>query len=163
MKPVNQTIQVPFGQIPSLRPLRHRLPGLVRGLRRHYGSVRLPVFVHHRRVSLDFPMRPQAYSVRGERGISRFPCEVLRCVHGVCDRAGSRSTLRWRSTGWGLPLSPTASASRSEILTRLNTRPVLSPVNASTSPSRAPPHDSGPLWFARPSTYETFIHYTSPV
>jgi hypothetical protein len=26
----------------------------------------------------------------------------------------------------------------------------------------AAPHDSGPLWFARPSTYETFIHYTLP-
>jgi len=29
--------------------------------------------------------------------------------------------------------------------------------------SRAAPHDSGPLWFARPLTYATFIHYTLPV
>jgi hypothetical protein len=29
--------------------------------------------------------------------------------------------------------------------------------------TRAAPHDSGPLWFATPSTYETFIHYTLPV
>jgi hypothetical protein len=36
-------------------------------------------------------------------------------------------------------------------------------VNASTPPSRAAPHDSGPSWFAIPSTYETFIHYTLPV
>src|SRR3972149_9901746 len=33
--------QVPFGQTPSLHPLRRRLPGLVRGLRRYYESVRL--------------------------------------------------------------------------------------------------------------------------
>src|SRR3984893_5867724 len=155
--------QVPFGQTASLHLLRRRLPGLVRGLHRYYRSVRLPVFVHHRRASLDFPMRPQTYSVRGERGISRFPCEVLPYVHGVCDRAGSRGTLRYRRLGWGLPLLLTASASRSEFLTRLNNRPVLSPVNASTPPSRAAPHDSGPLWFASPSTYETFIHNTSPV
>jgi hypothetical protein len=139
------------------------LPGLVRGLRRYYRSVRLPVFVHHRRASLDFPMRPQTYSVWGERGISRFPCEVLRYVHGVCDRAGSRGTSRYRRLGWGLPLLLTASASRSEFLTRLNTRPVRSPVNASSPPSRAAPPDSGPLRFASPSTYETFIHNTSPV
>jgi len=85
-------------------------------------------------------MRPQTYSIWGERGISRFPCEVFPYVHGVCDRAGSRRTSRYRCLGWGLPLLLTASASRSELLTRLNTRPVLSPVNASTPPSRAAPH-----------------------
>jgi len=37
------------------------------------------------------------------------------------------------------------------------------PANASTPPSRAAPHDSGPWWFAKPSTYETFIHNTLPV
>jgi hypothetical protein len=37
------------------------------------------------------------------------------------------------------------------------------PVNASTPPWRAAPHDSGPLWFATPSTYETFFHDTLPV
>ena len=68
-------------------------------------------------------MRPQTYSVWGERGISRFPREVLPYVHGVCDRAGSRGTSRYRRLGWGLPLLLTASASRSEFLTRLNTRP----------------------------------------
>jgi hypothetical protein len=155
--------QVPFGQTASLHPLRRRLPGLVRGFRRYYRSVRLPVFVHHRRASLDFPMRPQTYSVWGERGISRFPCEVLPYVHGVCDRAGLRCTSRYRCTGWGLPLSPTASASRSEFLTRLDTRPAHSLVNASTPPSRAAPHDSGPMWVATSHSYDFCIHYTSPV
>jgi hypothetical protein len=53
----------------------------------HYRLVRLPTLVHHRRASLDFPMRPMPSSAMGERGISRFPCKVLRCVLGVCDRA----------------------------------------------------------------------------
>src|SRR5258705_385373 len=42
-------------------------------------------------------------------------------------------------------------------------RPARPPANASTPPSRAAPHDSGPLWFATPSTNETFIHNTLPV
>jgi hypothetical protein len=146
-----------------LHPLRRRLPGLVRRLRRYYRSVRLPVFVHHRRASLDFPMRPQTYFVWGEPGISRFPGEVLWYVHGVCDRAGSRHTLRYRRTGWSLPLSPTASASRSEFLTRLNTRPAPSPVNASTSPLQVTPQDSGSVWVASSLPYDFCIHYTSPV
>jgi hypothetical protein len=32
-----------------------------------------------------------------------------------------------------------------------------------TQSSRVAPHDSGPLWFAKPSTHETFIHNTLPV
>jgi hypothetical protein len=47
-------------------------------------------------------------------------------------------------------------------ISRFNTRPVRPPVNASR-PSRAAPHDSGPLWFSTPSTYEIFFHYTLPV
>jgi hypothetical protein len=49
------------------------------------------------------------------------------------------------------------------LISRLHTRPARPPVNASTPPSRAAPHDSGPLWFATPSTCETFIHNTLPV
>ena len=155
--------QVPFGQTPSLHPLRPRLPGVVRGLLRYCGSVRLPLSVHHRRVSLDFPTRPEALAAPGGQGISRFPREVLPYVHGVSDRAGLRRTSRYRCTGCGLPLSPTASASRSKFLTRLNTRPARSPVHASSPPSRAAPQDSGPVWVANPSPYDSFIHYTSPV
>src|SRR5450755_4534620 len=142
--------QVPFGQTSSLRPLRHRLSGLVRGLLSYYSSVRLPRSVHHRRASLDFPMRPKATAALGRLGISRFPSEGPPYVHGVCDRAGLWHTSRFRCTRWGLPLSPTASASRRIVLTRLNTRPARSPVNASTPPSRAAPHDSGPMWVATP-------------
>ena len=155
--------QVPFGQPSSLHPLRRRLPGVVRGLLRYCRAVRLPRSVRHRRMSLDFPMRPKATAARGELGISRFPCEVSTYVHGVSDRAGLWHTSRYRCTRWGLPLSPTASASRRVLLTRLNTRPAHSPVNASTPPLRAAPHDSGPMWVADPLSYDFCIHYTSPV
>jgi hypothetical protein len=103
--------QVPLGQAPSLHPLRRRSPGLVRELHRCYGPVRLPRTVHHRRASLDFPMRPVAFT--GGPWLSRFSCEVLRCVHGVSDRAGLLGVLRSRHLGCGLPLPSTASASRS--------------------------------------------------
>src|SRR5713226_1704232 len=89
--------------------------------------------------------------------------EVLPYVHGVCDRAGLWHTSRYRCTGWGLPHLLTASASRSDVLTRLNARPAHSLVNASTPPSRAAPHDSGPMWVATSHSYDSFIHYTSPV
>src|SRR5882762_6732774 len=154
--------QVPFGQTLSLHPLRDRLPGLVRGLLRYYWSVRLPRSVRHRRMSLDFPMRPKATAARGGLGISRFPREVSAYVLGVSDRAGLWHTWRYRCTRWGLPLLLTASASRRKVLTRLNTRPARSPVNASTPPLRAAPHDSGPMWVANPLSYDFFIH-TSPV
>ena len=81
--------RVPLGQPPSLHRLRRRFPGVVQRLPRYYGAVRLPTSVHHRRLSLDFPVRPAAPLAAGGRGISRFPCEVLPCVLGVSDRAGS--------------------------------------------------------------------------
>src|SRR5216683_2451338 len=155
--------QVPFGQPPSLRPLRHRLSGFVRGPLRYYRAVRLPRSVRHRRTSLDFPTRPKAAAALGGLGISRFPREVSAYVHGVSDRAGLWHASRYRRTRCCLPLLLTASASRSEFLTRLNTRPARSPVNASTPPLRAAPHDSGPMWVADPLSYDFFIHYTSPV
>ena len=155
--------QVPSGQPSSLHPLRHRFPGVVRGPLRYYRAVRLPKSVRHRRTSLDFPMHPEATAGRGGLGISRFPREVSRYVHGVSDRAGLWYTSRYRCTRWGLPLLLTASASRSECLSRLNTRPARSPVNASTPPLRVTPHDSRPMWVAASHSYDFFIHYTSPV
>src|SRR5713226_131013 len=49
------------------------------------------------------------------------------------------------------------------VFTRLNTQPMRTPVNASPSPSRGPTHDSGTVWFARPSLEETCTLYSLPV
>jgi hypothetical protein len=151
-------VRIPFGQTPSLRPLRRRSPGFVRGLRRYYGPVRLPMSVHHRRMSLDFPTRPATPSAAGEPRISQFSREVFPYMHGGSDRAGSPGVSRYRCPGCGLPSLLTASAPRSKFLSRLNTRPARTPVNASPLPLRAAPHDSGPLWAANPSTYDSFLH-----
>ena len=162
--------RVPLGQPPSLPRLRSRFRGVVRRLPRYYRAVRLPPFVPHRRVSLDFPMRPTPSCWAGKQGISRFPRRVLPRMLGVSDRAGSWCVLRWRRTGCGLPPLLTASAPRSDrllggggLISRLHTRPARSPVNASLSPLRTPAHDSGSAWVAGPSLCETFIHCTMPV
>src|SRR5262249_5686171 len=94
---------------------------------------------------------------------SRFSCEVFPHVHGVSDRAGPERISRYRCVRCCLPLLLTASASRSDALSRLNTRPARSPVNASTLPLREAPHDSGPSWVASLSTCDSFIHNNSPV
>ncbi len=119
--------------------------------------------VPHRRSSLDFPMRPKATAALGELGIPRFPCEVSAYAHGVPDRAGLWHTSRYRRSRWVLPLLLTASASRRDLLTRLNARPARSPANASTLPLCAAPHDSGPMRVASSHSYDFCIHYTSPV
>ena len=49
------------------------------------------------------------------------------------------------------------------LFSRLNTQPMRTPVNASPKPSRASAHDSGTVWFARPSLAETCTLYSLPV
>ena len=156
-------IRIPLDQSPSLHPLRpdHRHQ-FVRRLRRYYATVRLPAIVHHRRTSSDFTMRPKPAGL-GNRRISRFSRRLLPCMPGVSDLAGYQRSSPKRIVGCGLPLLLTGSASRTLVISRLNTQPALSPVNASTAFLRAPPHDSGSPWLARPLTFETFIQYNLPV
>jgi len=65
---------------------------------------------------------------------------VFPSVHGVFDRAGFDHISRYRCARCGLPLLLTASAPRRNALSRLNTRPARTPVNASMLPLRATPH-----------------------
>src|ERR1700704_3879407 len=67
--------------------------------------------------------------------------------------------LRPRGTGRALAIARpamlpsatrTASASRTRSLSRLNTWPTNTPVNASSQTSRPDTHDSGPIWLALP-------------
>jgi hypothetical protein len=135
----------------------------------HYGPVRLPISVHRRLRSFDCPTRSADPAITEADRISRFPSKVRPYMRGVCDRAGSRSVSPWRRLRFCLPLVSTASAPRSipprggACISRLNTQPIRSPVNASPAPLRTPMHDSGPVWLARPSMYKTLIYNTLPV
>ena len=160
---------LPLGQSPSLYHLLGLSPGLVRRLRWYYRTVRLPVPVHHRCASLDFPMRSVLRSPTDRHGISRLPLKVLTCTPRVSDRAGSKGISRLRRLQSCLPLSSTASAPQSGhrwrdggSISRLHTWPVRTPVNASLAPLRTKMHDSESARVASPSLYETFIHNTLP-
>jgi len=65
------------------------------------------------------------------------------------------------------PLLPSAlssaSASRSKDFSRLHGWPMRSPTDASATSSRRPPHGSGPMWIAIPSSQWTCTTYSLPV
>src|SRR5207247_92022 len=158
-----------LGQSPSLHHLLGLRPSLVRRLLRYNGTVRLPVPVHHRGTSLDFPLRSALPSLTDRHGISRLPLKVLACMLRVSDRAGSKGVSRLRRLQSCLPLSSTASAPQSGhrwrdggSISRLHTWPVRTPVNASLAPLRTKMHDSESARVASPSLYESFIHNTLP-
>ena len=102
--------RLPFGHLPSLLRLRHWSPSFVRQIPRYYGGVRLPVTVHHRIASLNFPMRSGPHLLPEGGGISRFPCKVFPCMRRVFDRAGFADVSRYRRLRCCLPLGLTASA-----------------------------------------------------
>ncbi len=60
-------------------------------------------------------------------------------------------------------LSHSVSTLKLNRISRLHTRPARTPVNASPPPSQAEAHDSGPMWLATPSSYDSFIHTILPV
>ncbi|GEM_PF-3966585 len=113
--------------------------------------------------SLDFPTRPARPSGPVNMGSPGSRARCFRACSGSLTARGSGASGDGRRVGCGLPLPPTASALRSKFLSRLDTRPARTPVNALPMPSRTPAHDLGPLWAANPSTYDSFIHYTLPV
>ncbi len=144
----------------SAFPLTSRLPSIrsaaclrrrfVRRLLRYYAAVRLPIVVHHRRSSIDFPTRPAAPSLaRGQRPDLPVPAQYVSAharglrPRGACCTRLSRqqSCLRVIAEALGTPDSA---------LSRLNTRPMRSPVNASPAELLLPTHDSEPDWLARP-------------
>src|SRR2546422_5763752 len=68
-----------------------------------------------------------------------------------------------RLAGCCLPPCPNRIAIPGSVSFAAQSLPAPSPVNASPPLLRAPPHDSGSLWLARPLTYDSFIHYNLPV
>src|SRR5262249_14193880 len=78
-------LQVPLGQTLSLHPLRRRLPSLVRRLHWYRGPVRLPMSVHRRRASLNFPSRG-AIRLGRTRDLPVLVPDVSARAQGLCPR-----------------------------------------------------------------------------
>src|SRR4030095_10909611 len=106
--------RIPLDQPPSLHPLRRRLRrSFVRGLRRYYAAVRLPIVVHHRRSSTDFPTRPTAPSLTlGNDGLSRVSRTIFLHMPGVFDRAEPAAHSPYRAQQFCLRASGRLSALR---------------------------------------------------
>jgi hypothetical protein len=129
----------------------------------HYGSVRLPVFVHHRLLSLDFPMRPA--STGRSRVNPGSPNFRARCVPTCQGHRPRRTPVKLAFTLHRM--LPSASCQGVGVL-KLGvfrgsiTWPIVPPVNASYPALRPCPHDSEPVWLAGPSPYDSFIRYILP-
>jgi len=157
-------VRVPLGQPPSLHPLRRAGLRCVRMPLRYYGVVRLPTSVHRRRASLDFPARPATPSdlqavvgSPGSRARCFRACSRSLTAQGPClSRASDRP-------GVAFHLAHSVGTLNFNAISRLNTRPARAPVNASPPPCGRPTHDSGSVWVATPSPYDSFLRYTSPV
>ena len=108
------------------------------------------------------PTRPP---LTAQRAPTRSPSS---CAKSFSACSGSMTAWSPPGTGASVPSRVAFRTARLRrrsrwLITRLNGWPAASPVNASTAPSRAPPHDSGSGWFAIPSLYRTFIDYSLPV
>jgi len=81
----------------------------------------------------------------------------------VFDHAGPTGALAMARSAVLPSALRTASAPRTEWLSRLNGWPACSPTDASPTPSRLPAHGSGPMRFATPSSQWTCTTYPLPV
>ena len=125
-----------------------------------WGS-QLPWSVHRWRAPVGFPPRPS-------RADSGPPGSRAWCFHtcsGSCRTTapGPTAPRHSRCSGCCLRLRRQPRHLNLNSISRLNTRPAWSPVNASVTPSRTCPHDSGSSWVASPSACEFLLRYTMPV
>jgi hypothetical protein len=81
----------------------------------------------------------------------------------VFDRAGSVASRVGDAVGVAFRVVPLRRHPGPLRISRLNTWPARTPVNASAAALLPLPHDSGPAWFDTPSPYGSFIHDTLPV
>src|SRR5271169_5687474 len=153
---------VSLGPRPWLHRLRRRVTsGFVPRLHGYYGEVRLLGFVHHRLRLLAFPARTGSVPPAKPK-ISRFPYKKRPRVPGSSTTPGRSGARICASVRIAFHVSNRV-GTRDLSLSRLNGWPARSPVNASLTPSRMPAHDSGSLWFARPSVQRTCTTYSLPV
>ena len=159
-------VRIPLGQAPSLRPLRQpasHLP-LFAGFSGTTGLSDFPrPFIAVVLLS-DSRRGPRRHLPWADMGSPGSRAESFRACMGSPTARGPVTSSRWRCVRCCLPRRhDSVGTPKSNRISRLNTQPARSPVNASPAPLRPPTHDSGPVWLARPSPYGTFIHYTLPV
>jgi len=118
--------------------------------------------VHHWIVSLDFPMRPW-YLTRADTGSPGSRARCFRPCLGSQTARGPHMSRASDMPGVAFRLTHIVSTPELTSISRLNTWPARTPVNASAMALLPPPHDSGPMWLAIPSSYDSLIHYTLPV
>jgi hypothetical protein len=119
------------------------------------------MLVHHRITSLDFPMR-SPYPLYGDgHGISRFPCKVLPCMPRSLTAQSPDVSSDIDTSSVAFRMTHGVSTLEFTSISRLNTWPILSPVNASAMALLPPPHDSGPVWVATPSPHGTWLRLSS--
>ena len=156
--------QIPLGQTPSLHLLRHPYSGFVRRLPRYYESVRLPVFVHHRLQSLDFPMRPEnAGRSRVNPGSLNFRAKCVPTCQGHRPRRTPAKLAILLVRMLPSALCQGVGVLKLGIFRGSIAWPAVPPVYASYMALRPYSQDSEPVWLARPSPYDSCIRYTSPV
>ena len=135
------------------------LIAFVRRRPRYYGAVRLPASVHRRLAPLGFTARTLAGSSRGpEAGSPSFRPESLRTCMGSRTARGPAASRASDAVGIAFGTRGRPRRPDSTLLSRLNTQPARTPVNACNLPLRADRHDSGPARVATALPYGSFIH-----
>ena len=140
---------VSLGRTPSLHVLLGDLH-LVRPLRWYHGPVRLPRAVHRRRSASGLPDAARV-ACPGSTRTSPFSHKKVPHVLGGFDRAEPIRTSHSGAHRVAFRFSGRRRHS-DQLISRLDTRPVRAPVNASPQTLRITTHDSGSSWFATPST-----------
>ena len=112
---------------------------------------------------LAFSDRPIAPTAVGADGTSRFPCREFPRILRVFDSAGLACDSRLSSQAMLPSASDNSVGVPKGVISELNGCSACTPVNASPAALRRPTHDSGPVWLARPSPYDSFIHNSLPV
>ena len=155
-------LRIPLDWRPFLHPLR--LLRVVRELLRYYFAIRLPVPVYHWLTPLGFPTQPAVPS--SHRAGTGSPDSRSGCF-GACTRSPTTQSLTETRTNASAVL-PSSGIERVGALkflciSWLNTRPALSPANASPVGLLPSAHGSGSAWLAMPLLFETFTHDILPV
>ena len=146
---------VPLGPGPFLPVLRRKLPSIVRALLRYYGPVRLLTRVHVQRAAFGLP-EPAPTEVRARVRPPRFRTKDVSTCMGSPTARGPSHASHLRMDDVAFPSPERSRHLGIRPVSQLNTQPMVTPVNASRTPSRVAAHHSGPERLARPCSVVDF-------